>query len=255
MDLRVHTSPEYTLYSPAVPTLTPTPTVIHIPGFNGDALTDAPFALRVASLGWNCYIVEPPWSATPDLQNPSPTILFTLFDKLEPLLNRLVASLPPQTWLALTGFSMGGMFVSRMLVREGATRFAAAALILSSGDWSFLPRTAIAAIPELRAAVDDSALAQIEQHMRTISPVSYAERFPPTPLFLLNADRDPRVPADNARGFYEALLPAYSAAGMAERVEWHLLSGNRHEFRRHMQDAVRDWLRAQHAAGNAALRD
>jgi dienelactone hydrolase len=246
MEFRVHATDHYTLYAPAVALPHTPPIVIHVPGFNSDALSDAPFALRMARLGWHCYTLEPPWSATPDLQNPSPAILFNLFEKLEPRLDEVVAELPQGAWVALTGFSMGGMFVSKMLVREGNTPFAAAALILSSGDWSFLPRTAVNAIPELRAAVNDAALAQIEEHMRMISPVARADHFPPTPLLLLNADHDPRVPAANARAFYERLVVAYEQAQMAERLEWQLLPGNRHEFRRHMQQAVRDWLQAQY---------
>jgi alpha-beta hydrolase superfamily lysophospholipase len=248
MEFRVHATDTYTCYSPAIPLFDNPPIVIHVPGFNGDALTDAPFALRLARLGWHCYTLEPPWSATPDLQNPTPQILFTLFDRLEPALNELVASFPRTAWVALTGFSMGGMFVSRMLVREKSHPFAAAAMILSSGDWSFLPRTAVNAIAELRAAIDESALHQIEAYMRQISPVAHADRFPPTPLFLLNATHDPRVPADNARAFYESLLPAYRAAAMEDRLEWQLLPGNRHEFRRHLQQAVRDWLHVQHGS-------
>ncbi len=250
MEFHVHATDSYTRYSPVSPLFSNPPIVIHVPGFNGDALTDAPFAFRIARLGWDCYTLEPPWSATPDLQNPSPRLLFNLFEKLEPSLNHLVSSLPADAWIALTGFSMGGMFVSQMLVREGGQPFAAAAMMLSSGDWSFLPRTAINAIPELRAAIDANAMHQIEDHMRQISPVSRASHFPPTPLFLLNVEHDPRVPADNARAFYDELLRAYRAADVADCLEWQLLPGNRHEFRRHMQQAVRDWLHAQYIAVN-----
>lgn len=242
MEFRIHATDDYITYAPAIPLFERPPILIHVPGFNGDALTDAPFALRMARLGWHCYILEPPWSATPNLQNPSPQLLFDLFDRLEPRLNQLMATLPQGASVALSGFSMGGMFVSRMLVRADAPRFAAAAMILSSGDWSFLPRTAVHAIAELRAALDESALQQVESVMRQISPVSRATYFPPTPLLLLNAADDPRVPAANARAFYETLHAAYQAVGVPHHLEWQLHPGNRHEFRRHLQRAVVEWL-------------
>ncbi|MGB0386064.1 MAG: alpha/beta hydrolase family protein [Ardenticatenaceae bacterium] len=240
----IHTD-EYFCYRPASDE--PLPTVIHVPGFNEDARSHASFALRMAEAGIQCVALNPPWENTPQLNNPSPAILFGLFAKADKLLKRVLARLREENksdvdWLALTGFSMGGMFVARTLAQGEAHAFRAAAMVLSTGDWSFLPRITLNAFPDLKAVIQPDTVAMVEQLLRTQSPIATPERFPPTPLLLINADEDPRLPLAVAEGFYEALRPAYERQGVADALQFHIHKGKRHEFRRAMQRQVRDWL-------------
>ena len=39
------------------------PLVIHVPGFNEDALSHAGYALMLAHAGIDAYIFDPPWTA------------------------------------------------------------------------------------------------------------------------------------------------------------------------------------------------
>lgn len=227
----------------------PLPTVVHVPGFNEDAASAAPFALRLAAVGFQCLALTPPWESTPELNNPSPAVLFELLDeaeqRLQALLDSLAGDAPTRAdWVALTGFSMGGMFVSKVLAQPRRYPFRGAAMVLSTGDWSFLPRTALEAFPDLQASLPASVVEMAEEALRVQSPIATPERFPPTPLLLLSADRDPRVPLPAATRFHAALQRAYEAAGAADALHWHVHQGNRHEFRRAMQRQVRDWLLA-----------
>ncbi|MBA3534108.1 MAG: prolyl oligopeptidase family serine peptidase [Ardenticatenales bacterium] len=223
------------------------PTVVHVPGFNEDALSPAPFALRLARAGFQCVALNPPWRDTPDLNSPSPAILFDLLTEGDVLLRAVLEELraDPGTqsdWLALTGVSLGGMFVARTLAHEEPHPFRAAAMVLSTGDWSFMPRTTLDAFPDLRAVIPPATLLMIEETLRATSPIATPQRFPPTPLLLINADRDPRLPLAAAQRFYDALRPVYDAAGVAEALHFDVHQGERHEFRRAMQRQVREWL-------------
>lgn len=225
----------------------PLPTIIHIPGFNEDALSHAPFGLRLAGAGLQCVALNPPWRETPELSNPSPAILWELMEQADVLLGKVLAEVHKEGagWLAITGFSLGGMFVARTLAKGRAGDphpFHAAAMVLATGDWSFMPRTTLEAFPDLRAVISPDTLAMIEQVLRDQSPIATPERFAPTPLLLINADEDPRLPLAAAQRFCEALRPAYAAANAAAALEFHVHQGRRHEFRRAMQRQVRAWL-------------
>lgn len=225
----------------------PLPTVVHVPGFNEDAMSHAPFALRLASAGFQCVALNPPWESTPALHNPNPTILFDLFSEGDARLARALARLARDgrtrfDWLALTGFSMGGMFVARTLAAETAHPFRGAVMVLATGDWSFMPRTTLDAFPDLQAVISPATMTMIEEILRQQSPVATPERFPPTPLLLLNADRDPRLPLAAAQHFHDMLRPAYEAAGQPDALRFEIHQGDRHEFRRAMQRQARAWL-------------
>lgn len=247
-DFHVTLADRFVRYRPAS-ARGPLPTVVHVPGFNEDAASPAPFALRLAEAGMQGIVLDPPWRTTPNLENPSPAVLFALFDEVDARLDTVLGDLldgggSDATRLALTGFSMGGLYVSRRLAARSHP-FDAAALVLATGDWSFMPRTTLDALPHLKAVIPDEAVARIEQVLRAQSPVATPERFPPTALLLLNADRDPRVPLDAARRFHDALRPAYAARGADDALVFRVHPGQRHEFRRAMQREVRDWLRAR----------
>jgi len=63
------------------------------------------------------------------------------------------------------------MFVTRRLAQAKPAKtmphpFRAAALILSTGDWSFLPRTTLDAFPDLKALIPPETVSMIEQVLR-----------------------------------------------------------------------------------------
>ncbi len=241
---------DFFCYRPA--TDVPTPTVIHIPGFNQDARSHADFALRLVEAGFQCVILNPPWRNTPNLSNPNPAILFNLFDQTDKLLDNILQHLCQDkhtdlSRVTITGFSMGGMFLSRRLTQTNPAGamphpFRAGALILSCGDWSFLPRTTLNAFPHLSEIINPATVSMIEQLLRQQSPVATPEAFPPLPLLLINVDQDPRLPLEFAQGFYDTLLEVYEEQGVADKLQFNIHKGKRHEFRRTMQHEVRDWL-------------
>ena len=248
----IHVIPndDYFYYRPA--TDAPCPTVIHVPGFNQDARSHADFALRLVEVGFQCVTLNPPWRNSPNLSNPNPAILYKLFDQTDKLLDKVLHDLSQDSktdlnWLAITGFSMGGMFLSRRLTQAkpaGALphAFRACALVLSCGDWSFLPRTTLNAFPHLSKLIDAATVSMIEQLLRQQSPIATPDAFPPLPLLLINGDQDPRLPLEFAQGFYDTLRAAYEKQGVADVLQFQVNKTKRHEFRRTMQHQVRDWL-------------
>lgn len=248
--IQVIPTDDYFCYRPT--TDIPSPTVIHVPGFNQDARSHADFALRLVEAGFQCVILNPPWRNTPNLSNPNPAILFNLLDQTDKLLDNVLEHLRQDkhtdlSWVALTGFSMGGMFLSRRLTQAKPARtmpygFRACALVLSCGDWSFLPSTTLKAFPHLSELVNPATVSMIEQLLRQQSPVATPDAFPPLPLLLINADQDPRLPLEFAQGFYDTLRVAYEEQGVADMLQFNVHKGKRHEFRRTMQHEVRDWL-------------
>lgn len=224
----------------------PRPVVIHVPGFNEDALSHAPYGVRLAAAGFHCLQMEPPWRATPNLTDPSPAALFDLLDEADGIFSDLLEQVarPGEgpDWLAYSGFSMGGMFVARRLAERAEPAVRAAVLVLSSGDWRFLPGTAFDAFPALAARVPDELKRMAEEILAAGSPMARIEQFPSLPLLMLNADQDPWLPLASARRFHLALRERYEREGRAETLCFEVHQGERHEFRRAMQRRARDWL-------------
>lgn len=220
------------------------PLVIHVPGFNEDAFSHAGYALLLAHAGVDALVMNPPWRATPENVQADPFMLWRLFDGMDAQL-RASESLWSGRRLGLSGFSMGGLWASRWLATHERRPIDAAALVLASGDYSFMPRVTMAAFPALAAAVPEAVLGDVEVAMRERSPIGDLTALPPMPLLVINVANDPRLPADNALRFHAALQRSYSEVGQGEALETTLLRGDEHRFRRAFQQRLVAWFAEQ----------
>ncbi|CAI7771377.1 unnamed protein product [Closterium sp. NIES-53] len=161
--------------------------------------------------------------------------------------------------IGITGVSLGGMV--GWLAATVDPRIAAAALMIGVQCFRWAVdnncfHARVASIPHsFNAAAEDMGKAHVDAEVVTavwnritpgllqhFGPHNSLPAICPRPLLILNGESDPRCPVEGLRGAVQRAEEAYSRAGAAQRLEFHVEPGVGHEVTDAMWGKAIAWL-------------